>query len=267
MEAPGSVSSKYVSKAALQLKTPLRKVKFVKPGQLPVARPLEDYKEWLDHPIPNVQLPPSHRIHVDLYSENDVLRFRSLLLYDTLSSLYDVHRLVTGTKIRLHEDSNSGTNTLRPDLATEIYYAQWEGGAANLPAWNSSGTPVAENEAMAEFARLKQHILRRAEGENQSVGEIWEKLFSSAAEIKPDRVLAVHLKAMLELAEFDNRWEGMPKPPASLHRFLARGRTPDKMAYRPPSSSRDDTSESSFAVLERAGGIWTQVCIFVGMGR
>ena len=267
MESPGSVTSKYVSNAALQLDTPLEKVKFVKPGQLPVARPLEDYKQWLDHPIPNVQLPPAHRIHADLYSENDVVRFRSLLLYDTLSSLYDVHRLVTGTKIRLHQDSTSGTNTLRPDIAVEIYYAEYEGDPSNLPAWNSSGSPVAENEAMAEFARLKQHILNPAEGVQQSVQNTWEKLFATAAEIKPDRVLAVHLKAMLELAEFDNRWEGMPKPPPSLHRFLARGSTYDAMGYRPPLSSRRDSSGSSFAVLERAGAIWTQVCMFVAMAH
>lgn len=251
LESPGSTSTKSASAAALQLDTPLERVKFVRPGKLPVPLPLEYFNDYLNHPFPNFQIPNDNRIHHQLYSESDVVEYRSLLLYEMLSSLYDAHRVVSGTKLRFHQDSSSGGKLLRPDIGIEVYYDTC-GEPEELPAWN---VPQSCAVTDGDFTRLKNHLLSSAR----------KKLFTSIAEIKLDRVLAIYLRAMLELAEFDNRWEGLPDPPASLQPILARGSAHDDMEYTLPPSPRTLSQQSSDADREKAAAIWSQVscCVLI----
>lgn len=248
-EAPGSMSTSAPSLAAIRLDTPLEKVKIVKPGSLPLPRPFTAYRGWLDNPVPNFQVPSDPEVHCSVTSENDVYDFRSKLLSQMLGNIYDANRVLGGTKLRAHRDNASPTNAARADLAIEVYYD--EHSRARLPPWlgHTSGVSAAE-----EFAALKEHLHLRPQ----------DSLFASAAEMKTDRVLAKFLRAMLELAHFENRWNGLPDPPTSLRPLMTQARSPDHDSEYQPETSVDGR-ESTLYERQRGVAIWGQVCFWVAI--
>ena len=253
-EAPGSRSTKSASIVAMELHTPLREVRFVKRGALPLPHKITEYKEWFDAPFRNVTIPGKKRLPQVISSENDVLQYRELLLNDLMLTIYNEHPILPGTVYRSHRDDTSGTSPVRADLAGEIEYNR-----AFIP------TPVLSkpdyNGTERDFERAKAHILKR--DSLHHMDPFNDALFGWAMEVKPDRVLAEHMAAMLELAHFDHRWDGLPKPPVSLHSILATGSHHDKARYKP--ERRPAPLQSTPAVRRKAGAIWSQVRLFVAV--
>ena len=242
-EAPGSNTSKPPSQAALNLDTPLNKVQFVKSGQLPLPRPLSDFDDWLEHPIRNIPIPTEDQLHPKLSTENDVVDYRALLLNQILIPLYNRHRVLPGTKLRPQRDNNSASNPVRADMSAELYYDNSAAAKSFQPCPHYQGTEQ-------DFLRLKQHLLTKTKAHRD--------LFMWAAEVKPDRVIVEYLDAMIELAHFDERWPGLPAPPASLRPILLSGDLHDRAAYD-PASSRAASRAARASHYQRAAAIWAQV--------
>ena len=247
-ESPGSRSTKSASLVAMELHTPLRQVRFVKRGALPLPHKITDYKDWFDAPISNIPIPIKQDLPPIISSENDVLQYRELLLQGVMRGIYNEHPILPRTLFRSHRDNSSGTSPIRADLAGEIVYNRAFVPTPVLSTPNYNGTE-------RDFERAKAHVLNR--DWLHPIGPFDDSLFGWAMEVKPDRVLAEHMGVMLELAHFDDRWDGLPEPPASLHSILTKGSHHDDAEYEP--EGRHAALQSSPAVRRKGGAIWSQV--------